>query len=253
MLGKPHAVHGLHVRCQPYKVKTARAQRGDPNFDYEPLAADGEPGVALSRVNKQPVFGPLMKVTAEMRDAAGVMFIDHRRGLRDHHPWARGSILARLLGPARKELAAISFDDQRTHADEFSARYQAAMDALRTPRVREIEHTISRTARRTLGFLGSAALAELDVRFGFADPTNAYGTLRLNYREGGLKLPADELASGVPSAIVVGIFEEIPPARRTHRHRPDRGARDVPASPGPALPVPDADRAGRPRPGRISG
>ena len=193
MLGKPHAVHGLHVRCQPYKVKTSRAQRGNPNFDYEPLAADGEPGVALSRVNKQPVFGPLMKVTAEMRDAAGVMFIDHRRGLRDHHPWARGhpraAARARAQGARRHQL-----DDQRTHADEFSARYQAAMDALRTPRVREIEHTISRTARRILGFLGSAALAELDVRFGFADPTNAYGTLRLNYREGGLKLPADDSA-----------------------------------------------------------
>jgi hypothetical protein len=58
--------------------------------------------VALSRQNKQPVFGPLIKVSSEMREATSVMFIDHRRRLRDHHPWARGSILARLLGPARK-------------------------------------------------------------------------------------------------------------------------------------------------------
>jgi hypothetical protein len=173
------------------------------------LASDGKPpqNVALSRVNKQPVFGPLIKVSSEMRETASVMFIDHRRSLRDHHPWARGSILARLLGPARKELAAVKFDDERSHADEFSDRYQAAMEALRTPRVREIEKTISHTARRTLGFLGSQALAELDVRFGFADPSNPYGTLRLNYREGGLELPADELGSGVQSAIVVGIFE----------------------------------------------
>src|SRR4051794_32937304 len=153
VLGEGHAVHGFQVVCKPYKVRTARADRGDPNFDYEPLADDGKPpqSVALSRQNKKPVFGPLIKVSSEMRPAADVMFIDHRRSLRDHHPWARGSILARLLGPARKELAAVSFDNARSHAEEFSVRYQEAMEALRTPRVREIETTISRTARRTLG------------------------------------------------------------------------------------------------------
>lgn len=209
ILDKPHEIHGFQVTCKPYKIRTARAQRGDPNFDFEPLANDGKPpqSVALSRHNKRPVFGPLIKVSGEMREAASVLFIDHRRSLRDHHPWARGSILARLLGPARKELAEVAFDDERSHAEEFSARYQAAMEALRTPSVREIETTISRTARRTLGFLGSAALADLDVRFGFADPGNPFGTLRLNYREAGLELPADELGSGVQSAIVVGIFE----------------------------------------------
>ena len=90
---------------------------------------------------------------------------------------------------------------------EFSDRYQTAMDALRTPRVKTIEDTISQTARRTLGFLGSAALADIDVRFGFADSAKPFRTLRLNYRESGLELPADELGSGVQSAIVVGIFE----------------------------------------------
>lgn len=209
VLGKLHAIHGFQVACKPYKVRTARAERGDPNFDYEPLADDGRPpqAVALSRHNKQPVFGPLIKVNSEMREATSVLFIDHRRSLREHHPWARGSILSRLLGPARKELAAVAFDEERSHAEEFSVRYHAAMEALRTPRVREIETTISCTARRTLGFLGSAALANIDVRFGFTDPSNPYGTLRLNYREAGLELPAEELGSGVQSAIVVGIFE----------------------------------------------
>jgi hypothetical protein len=153
------------------------------------------------------VFGPLIKVPPELREATQVLFIDHRRSLRDHQPWARGSILARLLGPARRELGNIEFAEGRSHAAEFSDRYQAAMEALRTPRVRTIEDTISQTARRTLGFLGSAALADIDVRFGFADPANPFGALRLNYRESGLELPADELGSGVQSAIVVGIFE----------------------------------------------
>lgn len=89
----------------------------------------------------------------------------------------------------------MDFAEGRSHAAEFSDRYQAAMEALRTPRVRIIiESTISQTARRTLGFLGSAALADIDVRFGFADPTNPFGTLRLSYRESALELPADDSA-----------------------------------------------------------
>ena len=49
--------------------------------------------------------------------------------------------------------------------------------------MKEIEFTISRKARRTLGFLETAALTDLDVRFGLADPSNPFATLRLNYRE----------------------------------------------------------------------
>src|SRR5205823_5549330 len=112
----------------------------------------------------------------------------HRRTLRDHQPWARNSILARLLAPARKELEKVAFDDDRSHAEEFSVRYQEAMEALRTPQVREIEATIAATARRALGFLGSDALADLDVRFGFADPSNPFGTLQLRYHESGVDL-----------------------------------------------------------------
>jgi len=101
----------------------------------------------------------------------------------------------------------VAFNADHSHAEEFSARYQEAMHALRTPQVREIEDTISNTARRALGFLGSGTLSALDVRFGFADPSNPFGTLHLRYHESGIDLPAEELGSGVQSAIVVGIFE----------------------------------------------
>jgi ABC-type transport system involved in cytochrome c biogenesis ATPase subunit len=209
VLDKDHEIHGLQVRCKPYARRSGRHEPGDPNFDYEPLANDGQPpqGVALGRHNKQPVFGPLMKVTAEMREATEAVFVDHRRSLREHQPRSRGSVLARLLSPARKELAQIPFDDERSRAEEFSIRYQAAMDVLRTDRVQEIESTIAKTARQALGFLGSDALADLDVRFAFLDPANPFETLQLNYWEHGLELPVDQLGAGVQSAIVVGIFE----------------------------------------------
>lgn len=207
---KDHEIHGFEISCRPYKQRRkGRWERGDPNFNYQPLADDGNPpqGVALTMGSKGPTFGPLLNVPSELRGEARVLFIDHRRSLTQHQPWARGSVLARLLWPARKELGDVEIEEGMTHAQAFSERYQDAMDALRTPRVQEIEKVISTTARRTLGFLGSQAVREMDVGFGFADPANPFATLRLLYRESGLELPAEELGSGVQSAIVVGVFE----------------------------------------------
>ncbi len=44
------------------------------------------------------------------------------------------------------------------------------MQALRTSHMKKVERTIAETAKRMLGFLGSKALANVDIRFGFADP-----------------------------------------------------------------------------------
>jgi putative ATP-dependent endonuclease of OLD family len=156
---------------------------------------------------KPPAFGPLTAVPSELRDQARVLFIDHRRSLFQHQPWSRGSVLTRLLAPARRELDHVQMAGGLTHGAAFRERYELAVEALRTPRVQEIEAVVSETAQRTLGFMGSGALQDLQVGFGFADPANPLGTLRLVYRERGMEIPAEELGLGVQSAIVVGIFE----------------------------------------------
>jgi len=205
---KDHEIHGVEVRLAPYKVHTKRGEPGDLHCTYVPLSKDGKPPIVALNIGKGgPNFGPLTSVPSEVRDATRALFIDHRRSVTQHQPWTRGSILARLLGPVRRQLDEIEFEPGISHLQAFSERYQSAMDALRTSRVQEIEETISVSARRMLGFLGSTAIADLDVRFGFADPANPFGTLRLNYLEHGLELPAEDLGSGVQSAIVVGIFE----------------------------------------------
>lgn len=205
---KDHAIHGFELRVAPYTRRTRRAERGDLHCDFHPLGNDAKvPTIALNMGKGGPNFGPFTNVPPALRDDARVLFVDHRRSVIQHQPWARGSILARLLGPARRELGEIEFEPGVTHREAFSERYQAAVEALRTPRVREIESTISETARQTLGFLGSSVTDNLGVHFGFADPANPFGTLRLLYDEGGMELPAEEVGSGIQSAIVVGIFE----------------------------------------------
>lgn len=207
--GDDHSIYGFQVSAKPYKRRTGRSEAGDLNFDLLPYDAAGEqPTVCVNA--KEGVgrdYRPLRQVSNELRDPARVLFIDHRRSVVQHQPWARNSILARLLAPARKDLEKEELTKGVTYGDAFRERYQEATEALRTPQVRAIEEVISETAKRTLGFLGSKVLDDLDVRFGFIDPSNPFASLRLNFVEGDLELPAEELGSGVQSAIVVGIFE----------------------------------------------
>src|SRR5690606_4591446 len=111
--------------------------------------------------------------------------------LTQHLPYMRGSILGRLLQPARKEF---------TEHDDFRKAYEQAMDLLRTDQVKAIEETVAETARRMLGFLGGGRAGSIDIGFGFSDPANPFGSLRLQYQESGLAVPGEELGLGIQSA-----------------------------------------------------
>jgi energy-coupling factor transporter ATP-binding protein EcfA2 len=206
-VGNTVRIRGLRVTCGPYRRRTARADVGDLHVDFDPLSDRGDiPSVAITAARgSRPTFRPLSVGTA-LRDQARVLLIDHRRSVVQHLPTARGSVLGRLLEPARREFERSGSAGSRSPKEEFTERYEAAMEALRTPRVREIEQTIGETTRRTLGFLGRRVPA-IDVSLGIADPANPFASLRIMCRDGELDLPAEELGLGVQSAIVVGIFE----------------------------------------------
>lgn len=199
-LSTEHEVHALRLTCKPYRKSGRWGEAGDLHVDLEPLNDQGEvPIVATSRPQKgqKPLFGPL-RVGTELREHARILFIDHRRGLAQHMPYSRGSILGKLFQTARKE-----FDAEA----EFKTAYDAAMEILRTERIKEIETTVSETAKRMLGFLGSAGSKNIDIGFGFADPANPFNSLRLQYSDSGLTIPGEELGLGIQSAMVVGVFE----------------------------------------------
>jgi len=207
-MGKTHDVPRMRVRCAPYKRRTRKSQAGDLHVDVQPLDDSGQaPSVAVEfGKDRRPIFRPLT-ASADLRAHNEVLFIDHRRSLAQHQPWARNSLLSRLLAPVRRELPKAEYEPGKTHADVFRERYELAVEALRTPALVDIEKVISETAKRTLGFLGSETTEGLDVGFGFADPQNPLGSLRLMYREGGIEIPTETLGLGTQSALVVGIFE----------------------------------------------
>jgi len=195
-----HRIGALRVTCKAYKKSGKWGAAGDLHVDLDPLNEKGEvPMVATGqpiRGQKTP-FGPL-RVGTDIRDHARVLLIDHRRSLMQHLPTTRGSILGRLLQPARKEFKA---------EESFRKAYEQAMDLLRTEQVKSIETTVAETAKRMLGFLGGGVSKAVNIGFGFSDPANPFGSLRLQYEESGLTVPGEELGLGIQSAIVVGIFE----------------------------------------------
>lgn len=182
--GKEYMIEAFRLTCKP------ESQAEDLNVELEPLNEKGEV--------PQTQYGTPLRVSTKMRDHARILFVDHRRSLAQHLPSVRGSILGRLLQKARNEFTA---------QDDFKAKYEEAMDTLRTESVREIERTIADTAKRMLGFLGKRTTSSIEIAFGFADPANPFNSLRLEYRESGMTVPGDELGLGIQSAMVVGIFE----------------------------------------------
>ncbi len=195
-----HVVTSLRLTCKPYKRSGKWGEAGDLHVDLDPINERGEvPNVASGQPTKgqKTQFSPL-RVGTELREHSRVLFIDHRRSLAQHLPTVRGSILGRLLQPARKQFAA---------QEDFKKAYEQAMDLLRTQQVKEIEKTVASTAKRMLGFLGRDISESVEISFGFADPANPFSSLRLQYREAGLSVPGEELGLGIQSAMVVGIFE----------------------------------------------
>jgi len=195
-----HQVSVLQLTCKPYKKSGKWGDAGDLHVDLNPLNEEGKvPNVAVGKPGKgrKTQYGPL-RVGTDLRDHARILFMDHRRSLAQHLPSVRGSILGRILQKARKEFTA---------HDDFKAKYEAAMETLRTDQVKNIEKTIAETAKRMLGFLGQSAVQSVEIAFGFVDPSNPFNSLRLEYRESGLIVPGEELGLGIQSAMVVGIFE----------------------------------------------
>jgi putative ATP-dependent endonuclease of OLD family len=195
-----HEVTAVRVTCKPYRKSGKWGDAGNLHVDIDPLNNEGEiPNVAVGQPQKgqQTKFSPL-RVGTDIREHAHVLFVDHRRSLTQHLPSVRGSILGRLLQPARKEFKA---------GQAFGKAYDQAMDLLRTEQVKNIERTVADTAKRMLGFLGRGVAQSVEIAFGFADAANPFNSLRLQYRESGLAMPGEELGLGIQSAMVVGIFE----------------------------------------------
>lgn len=213
VLGKRAQVHHLRIACRPYKISGKWGVAGDPNFDFDALDASGErPMQCVSaRKGAKQEFRPLLGVSGGLRGQLPAVLIDHQRSVAQQMPWTRGSVLLKLLEPARRELDELVEEagGSKTRRDAFNARFEHAMQVLRSSHVERVEGMINETTKRTLGFVGRMRATDVSVGFGIADPANPLNSFRLVYREGSHEIPAEEAGLGVQSAIVVGLFQAL--------------------------------------------
>jgi putative ATP-dependent endonuclease of the OLD family len=201
-----HDVGAIEFACQPYRRRAGDKVPGDLREICRPLDPSGSEIVVCTRrpqKGQRPTFLPLTSLSSGLREQARILSISEARSVSSQLPGRRGSILARLLSEARRSFLR-NEEGERT---AFATQYSSAVDTLRTSQVQDIEASIEDTARRMLGFKGSASASRLGILFGFADPGNPYSALRLLCRQGDLTLPAEALGLGEQSAIVVGLFE----------------------------------------------
>ncbi|MFT3855105.1 MAG: AAA family ATPase [Ilumatobacteraceae bacterium] len=204
-MGKTHEIAELEFACQPYKIKSGKNLPGDLRDIFKPIGTDGKDMmVCVKRPQKgqPPQFGPL-NVTASIRDQSRVLYVSESRTVAAQYPGRRGSILRDLLEVARGEFTR----NEAGIKDDFRAKYTEAVDVIRTPGVQDLEAQVQDTARRMLGFMGTRRAQQLELRFGFADPSSPHSALRLMCVQNGVSLPAESLGMGEQSAIVIGMFE----------------------------------------------
>jgi len=206
--GDDHEIGSLEYCCRPYKKAAGGKEVGDLHDDFYPLSPKGEKMMVVTERPQAGVkrkYGPLLRINTGLKDQARVLTIGDRRSVSYHASGRRGSALSILLASARK-----SFEkDVGGARSSFKEKYDAALEALRTQAVKDVEEAVGDTAKQMLGFLGKGAVQNLEIGFGFADPSNPFGSLSVLCKEGDLELPAELMGLGIQSAIVVGVFDAL--------------------------------------------
>ncbi len=98
-------IFGLRGTCEGYKRRVNGRDLGELHFDIDLLDESGAQIMAAAaplQKGRRPSFLPLT-LSAGVRDSARVIFIDHRRSILQHLPTNRGSVLARLFDPIRRD------------------------------------------------------------------------------------------------------------------------------------------------------
>ena len=212
------AVAGFLLRCHAYKRKTGKKLAGDLNTEYVCIDQKGKkityPEEPLRRGQQFRGAWLPLRVTSELRDSTPFIYIDVNREYGKHSPRGRWSILRRLFKDVQTQLVKDKktiddIDDKGLHEkvtriEAYRRRLDRAFDALRSGHFDLIETTLEKHALEFLGFD-----SEKDqVRLGFdpMDPENIFRSIQLYVTEGDFETPAEEVGSGLQSAIVVAIF-----------------------------------------------
>lgn len=171
--------------------------------------------------NQKTEFEPFTTIPQEIQESIPVIYIGIDRSLKSQLPNSRNSLLGTLLSDINKNLEreenkikvkdAQGNDVEISRKERFKRCITAAMAALKTDELIELEKSIKVNALHQLGFNPETEADKLDIQFAPFTSLEFYKSLELFVVENDFRINATELGGGFQNAIVISIvkaFEE---------------------------------------------
>ena len=171
--------------------------------------------------NQKQEFEPFTTIPQEIQESIPVIYIGIDRSLKSQLPNSRNSLLGTLLSDINKDFEreenkirvkdAQGNDVEIPRKERFKQCIAAAMAALKTDELIELEKSIKVNALHQLGFNPETEADKLDIQFAPFTSLEFYKSLELFVVENDFRINATELGGGFQNAIVISIvkaFEE---------------------------------------------
>lgn len=207
--------------AEPTEIKTLEfnythfkkgIQRGQRRLDKTCLNAKGESPLVLAKAPKkgeQHRFEPLIGIPQEVSESVPVIYIGATRELKDQLPYARFSLLGRLLEDIDKY-----FHQDSSRDTKFRELMNGVVNLLRTDEFISLEKSIKENALRQLGFDPIKDADKIDFFFSPFRTIDFYKSLKLFVREGKFEIDATELGGGIQNALVISILKAFEERRK---------------------------------------
>lgn len=187
-------------------------QRGQRRLDKTCLNAKGESPLVLAKAPKkgeQHRFEPLIGIPQDVSESIPLIYIGARRELKDQLPYARFSLLGRLLEDVDK-----CFHQDSSRDTKFRELMNGVINLLRTDEFISLEKSIKENALQQLGFDPTKDADKLDFFFSPFTTIDFYKSLKLLVREGKFEIDATELGGGIQNALVISILKAFEERRK---------------------------------------
>jgi putative ATP-dependent endonuclease of the OLD family len=218
------SVAGFELTVHALLRRSGNKQKGDLAVDFVCIDSKGKrctyPDEALIAGSATKARWLDAHVTSDDRARAPLLYIGALREYRDHSASGRWSLLRKLFNEVNidfqtsQDKIPVPTKDGKTEKvlrrEAFHRYVGYAQQLLRTDAFKRVETSLVQNVREQMGFATDAD--DIGLTFETFDPSHAYKNVNMIVDEGGVKTLAEEVGSGLQSAIVLGIlrtYEEI--------------------------------------------
>lgn len=221
----------LTVEIPKIRFHYTRYQKGEfagqRRLEKQCLKSDDKPVFKYkSRPQKgvKPEFEPLTTIPQELQENIPVIYIGIDRSLKSQLPTSRYSLLNTLMKDINKDferednVIVISNKEGKnveiSRRERFNQCIKAAMVALRTEDLIDLETKIRTNALHQLGFDPNGDQDKFDIQFSPLTSLEFFKSLELFVVENNFKINATELGGGFQNAIVIAIMKAFEERRK---------------------------------------